>query len=809
MTAFNPPSSIFFNGVTFNPNIIEQGNTVVSSGGIGDVTLAGNNNFTGANSFTGGSINVPTQSSGNNTTLAASTAYVDSAISTVSGVSLTADNTFTGINSFTNASGIITPSVNGIAGAGSSLDLGNTTDFITIGNSTSDTTIKNTASVDQNLYIGTSLYTSNIEGNGSGIVIDNSSLGTTFNGQVFANNSIFTNEIDSSYLVPTNLYIGQNSATAVVIGTDVIPVVIGIGAARPYLSNIETVNMIAESIDLPITGYISSPNITNPSSALIVGDATTGVNLVGPVNATTPTTGNNSTLVATTAFVQNTITGSGAVTLAGNNNFTGANSFTGGSITMTTQAAGNNTTFGATTAFVSAAITALKAAANTWSGANDFTSGSIRIITQATGNNTTLGANTAFVNNAITAYRTGNNTISGNNNFTGSNTFSNSSNFTGTINVTTQTAGNNTTLAASTAFVSAADSASTTALKAAANTWSGANDFTTGSINVKTQIAGNSTILAASTEFVGVAISALSSIYQTAAQVSSAISTALTNFLGTANTWTADQDLHLVNVLVKNQTQGTGNTTAASTFYTDLAVTNGISTGYSNITTGTNNWTGVNTFTANTFVPTQTAGNNTTLAASTAFVNAAITALKAASNTWSGTNDFTSGSINVTTQTAGNSTTLAASTAFVTSAISALSSIYQTAAQVTTSINSALTTFKGTANTFTANQIFPTIQFSTGTLNQAFFIQYVNNYAFGGITANSSVTTTISYATLGMTNFTTLITATISNASASANGSRVLFTIQTQSATSFTIVGFNVTATNTSACAFSLVAYGR
>jgi hypothetical protein len=45
-------------------------------------------------------------------------------------------------------------------------------------------------------------------------------------------------------------------------------------------------------------------------------------------------------------------------------------------------------------------------------------------------------------------------------------------------------------------------------------------------------------------------------------------------------------------------------------------------------------------------------------------------ALVAGSNTWTGANNFTGGSINVTTQTAGNSTTLAASTAFVTSAVS-------------------------------------------------------------------------------------------------------------------------------------------
>jgi hypothetical protein len=60
----------------------------------------------------------------------------------------------------------------------------------------------------------------------------------------------------------------------------------------------------------------------------------------------------------------------------------------------------------------------------------------------------------------------------------------------------------------------------------------------------------------------------------------------------------------------------------------------------------------------------------------------------------------------ITTRTSGDNSTYAASTAFVTAAISALSSVYQTAAQVTTSINSALATFLTVSNTFTASQQF-------------------------------------------------------------------------------------------------------
>ena len=59
-----------------------------------------------------------------------------------------------------------------------------------------------------------------------------------------------------------------------------------------------------------------------------------------------------------------------------------------------------------------------------------------------------------------------------------------------------------------------------------------------------------------------------------------------------------------------------------------------------------------------------------------------------------------------TTRTPGDNTTYGASTAFVTDAINSLSSIYQTAAQVTTAINSSLATFLTIDHTYTASQHF-------------------------------------------------------------------------------------------------------
>ena len=507
MTAYNPPSNIYFNGIGFNPTIIEQGNTV-STGG--NATLAGNNTWTGTNNFNG-SITMTTQAANNNSTLGATTAYVDNAISGVGGVSLSGNNVFTGTNEFTN--GLI---IDGLA---------------TISQNTTGTN-------------PTFIHTSSTTG---------------LNLIEFHSNSNFVTAYDSRILAYSGTSFDGEGFLQLEADTITLT------------SNTLSIDSIS-SFDYNATfndGLTSSIIYCNIYDSFI----------------------------------------SGAALNIGNSYAT-----------------------------------------------------SVEI------------ARTGIATNILAALNvTGDTTLSG------------------------------------------------------ANTFSSTNDFTGGSINVITQMAGNSTTLAASTAFVTAAISALSSVYQTAAQVTTAIT----------------------------------------------------SYGY------------------------QTAAQVTTA------ISSAITSLKAASNSWTGANDFTGGSIVMTTQTAGDNSTFGASTAFVTAAISALSSVYQTSAQVSTAITSALTTFKATANTFSANQIFSTIQFSTGTLNQAFYIQHVNAYAFGAVAANTAVTQTFSYSTLGMTNYTTFITAQICNSSSSAQGNRVLFSIQAQSASSFTIVGYNVTATNTAASAFSLVVYGR
>jgi len=68
-------------------------------------------------------------------------------------------------------------------------------------------------------------------------------------------------------------------------------------------------------------------------------------------------------------------------------------------------------------------------------------------------------------------------------------------------------------------------------------------------------------------------------------------------------------------------------------------------------------------------VLTKLASENSTKAASTAYVTTAITNLKSATNTWGGTNNFTGSNITVVSKGASDNSTFAASTAYVTTAI--------------------------------------------------------------------------------------------------------------------------------------------
>ena len=143
-------------------------------------------------------------------------------------------------------------------------------------------------------------------------------------------------------------------------------------------------------------------------------------------SAPTPAANDNSTKIATTAWVKSEITTSGNIvhltgteTISGNKTFSGSNTFSG---------------------------------VNSFSNTVSF-AGTTTAITQPTGNNSTNVATTAFVKNVVTdadskvVHLTGTETITGNK------TFSGTSNFTGTTTAITQPTNDDSTNVATTAFV--------------------------------------------------------------------------------------------------------------------------------------------------------------------------------------------------------------------------------------------------------------------------------------------------------------------------------------------------------------------
>ena len=344
MTAFNPPSILFFNGVTFNPEIIEQGSTV--SGGGGDVTLAGNNNFTGANSFTGGSINVTTQGNGTSTTLAASTLFVSNAITALRAAS----NFWSSVNSYANgirASNIDTYNTNSTLFIGQTrasglqignniittkvftaqatpfratyIDSGSTVEDLYIGYNTTKTIIGSsgkTLSIDSNIEMYTGLTISQILGEPTftSTITDRIVFGNTFN--VFNGEIIVGNEIKLSN--NGNLSIGS---------TNKIEFTTEYGINQLFLSGNGGVNGYVLQSGGP--GGTLSWVAPSGGVSLAGNNSWTGTNDFTNITAPTLTYPDNTTNVATTAYVDGAIASVGGVSLAANNTFTGSNTFTG------------------------------------------------------------------------------------------------------------------------------------------------------------------------------------------------------------------------------------------------------------------------------------------------------------------------------------------------------------------------------------------------------------------------------------------------------------------------------------------------
>ena len=274
-------------------------------------TLSGNNNYTGTNSFTGGTITVPTVATSDDSNNAASTAYVQEVIATLA----------TGVTSFNTRTGAVVFQAADVTGVGGALlaspAFTGTPTAPTPSTSTNNTSLATTAYVQNNLVSYAPLNSPALTGTPTAPTATAGTNTTQLATTAFVQAAITTN-------AGVTTFNGRNGAVT-----------------------------------------LNSTDITGAGGALLNSPAFTGV-----PTSTTPSTGDNTTKIATTAFVQASLS-SGAVTSFNTRigvvtltlaDVTGAGgaplaspSFTGVPVAPTASP-GTNTTQIATTAFVTTAV---------------------------------------------------------------------------------------------------------------------------------------------------------------------------------------------------------------------------------------------------------------------------------------------------------------------------------------------------------------------------------------------------------------------------------------------------------------------
>jgi hypothetical protein len=566
------------------------------------------------------------------------------------------------------------------------------------------------------------------------------------------------------------------------------------------------------NIDLSNAGVLS----VNGQTGAVTGIAPlASPAFTGTPTAPTPTIGDDSQNLATTAFVQTALANGVANSIqvfeytatAGQTSFPASfppgavvEVFRAGIVLQSNEYATNNAgpvvlNLGANAGDpVKIVATSPFAAADTVPTSGGTFTGQVYGVTANPGDNSTQFATTAFVDNAIagisagvTSFNTrtgavvpatGDYTVA---QVTGAAPLASPA-LTGTPTAPTATAGTNTTQVATTAFVTAAVAAGTAGVSSF-NTRTGAvvpatGDYTvaqvTGAAPIAsptftgvpagpTATAGTSTTQLATTAFVGAAITA-GGFLTTASAASTYAPLASPALTGTPTAPTA--------------TAGTNTTQLATTAFVTTAVA-GVTSGYAPLASPT--------FTGTPAAPTATAGTSTTQIATTAFVGAAITAggflttASAASTYAPLASPALTGTPTAPTATAGTNTTQVATTAFVTAAVSAAGGSYAPLASPaftgtptvpTASSGTDTTQAASTAFVYNATQVSTAVPLTNAnvTLSAAQYGSAILNFT-GTLTGNVVIT----FPTTGqwtLNNATTgAFTVTVSN------GSGVTFTI--------------------------------
>jgi hypothetical protein len=517
----------------------------------GKAGLSINNTYTGINDFTSGVIRAETQSQGNSSTKCATTAYVDTGLSSKQNT-LIYDTTPTAFSGNSLTSGIIQQALSTKANVNNANFTGTfqTQSFVDNGSATFNNGLTVTAGSvtlpDNALSISKiNNLQSRLNDKQDTLIYD--STPTFFSGNSLTSGSIYqalsnkanVNNANFTGTFQTQSFVDNGSAT---------------------FNNGLTVT--AGSVTLP-DDAISISKINNLQSRL--NDKQDKL-----IYDSTPTFFSGNSL--TSGSIYQAL--SAKANLSGSNSFTGANDFTSGSISAPTKTQGNNSTNCATTAYVDTAINNLIGGAptalntlselasainnnesyastvttslagkaglsvnNTYTGINDFTGGTLRAETQVQGNNSTKCATTAYVDAGLS-------------------TKANSANATFSGTFQTQS------------FVDNGSATFNNGLTVTAGTVTMPNNALTISNinNLQSTLNGKQATLtfdSTPTSFSGNSLTS-GIIYQT-----------LQNYalLGTNNTYTANNDFTGGTTRVSTQTQGDNSTKCASTSYVDSAIT--------------------------------------------------------------------------------------------------------------------------------------------------------------------------------------------------------------------------------------------
>ena len=615
--------------------LFEDGNYsfVNTSIGLGTALLSSNNVWTGNNY-------VPTQATGNSSKLVANTEFVQLGIAQAKANFLTTTNTWSGDNFF------ITQPMNNnstkvATTAYADVQAGITASAVLAGNGTF---------TGINTFPTAPAGTTNLQGANCAFV-QNAVLNV--NNNILTSNNDWTGVNTFSNGIPAGDASGRVATTFFVDAT-----------ANTQFTTILSANNVwtgSNTIPYPLitdNSYKACPTlwVNDRLTSFQGGNFTFGASTQG----TTQATSDNSTKLATTAFVYAVGNSLKSGLLSGTNNWTGVN-------TAITQPQTDSSTKIATTAYTTTAIndkkTTLLGSSNSWSGTNTFT-------TQLQGDNSTKASTTAYAQQTLNTIK--NTFLSANTAWTGVNTcptaltadtgqqiasldyvknvassalstfLGQSNDFSAPNFFDTPATTVNSTRVATTAFVQNVKNDFLTL----ANTFTGIQSFTgvipeadaTNRVATTAWVRQYSDIYYGSVwsfqniTFTGTntcitpALTTNTTQMANCAFVTSKISDYVTNTLPSLNiTWD--------NMRVATQPLGATNTVCANTQF----VQNALSGSYDALLGVVNTWTAGQNFV------TQALGNSTTLVATTEFVQNALTNLLTSANTFTQVQTFSGG----------------------------------------------------------------------------------------------------------------------------------------------------------------------